>query len=78
MIIDQFVVFWPTVTFHQQNLSTDKCAIWANLILKVGEWGRQMPISDHILPMSDRILPMSDHRFLPSKALLLRDMVVKH
>jgi hypothetical protein len=30
MIIEQFVVFWLTVTFHDNNSSADKCAILGN------------------------------------------------
>ena len=26
IIVERFVVFWLTVTFHQQNLIADKCA----------------------------------------------------
>ena len=28
----QVVVFWLVVTFHEQNLSPDRCAILGNLI----------------------------------------------
>jgi hypothetical protein len=67
MITEQFVVFWLTVTFHRQNLSADKCAILGNF--------------DHQMILRKRTsacqMPTSDHGILPSKVLLLRDMVVK-
>ena len=32
IVVERFVVFWLTVTFHQQNLIADKCA---NVDLKI-------------------------------------------
>ena len=32
LIMEQVVVFWLVVTFHEQNLSPDRCAILGNLI----------------------------------------------
>jgi hypothetical protein len=67
MIIEQFVVFWLTVTFHRHDLSADKCAI-------LGKFDQQMFSRKQTKACQK---PTSDHRILPSKGLLLCDMVVK-
>jgi hypothetical protein len=67
MIIERFVVFWLTVTFHGHDLSADKRAI-------LGKFDQQMFLRKRTKACQK---PMSDHRILPSKGLLLRDMVVK-
>ena len=58
--MEQFVVFWLTVTFHEKNLIPDKCAILGN------------SINNEIALRSD--MPMSDHRISSSK--VLRDSIV--
>jgi hypothetical protein len=67
MIIQQFVIFWLIVTFHQHNFSSDKRAIFGTNKL------RRTPLGLYGFVRSQT----PDHRVLPSKALLLCDMVVK-
>jgi hypothetical protein len=67
MTIEQFVVFWLTVTFRGQNSNADNYAIFGNFDQQMISQKRTSP----------RQMPTSDHRILPSTALLLRDMVVK-
>jgi hypothetical protein len=63
MIIEQFVVFWLTVTFHRQNLSIDK---YANSINKVGEWGGVNLTTPHSPSTSSHHLtPLSAPRSFP-------------
>jgi hypothetical protein len=67
MTIEQFVVFWLTMTFHRQNSNADNYAIFGN-------FNQQLISQKHTSPHQ---MPTSDHRILPSAALLLHDMVVK-
>jgi len=67
MILEQFVVPWLTVTFHQHNLSSDMCAILSTN--KVDEW-RGQAWKTHLM--------LTWHaEFWPSNTLHLCDMVVK-